>query len=94
MKNRIRQRQKLALKMIILIVIGGISIFVMALLYFNFSDVKGIKAAQRKIEIRMMEEQSFLNDMSLPMPLIKPIVKSDQHTIFIQSTKPVSESPQ
>ena len=85
MRMRLRVRQKIATKMIMIYSICSAVILIFLTLFFNMADIPKLKA--NDIEIRQMEEQVFKNDMSLPSPEIKSAKTAGPNTIFIRKIK-------
>ena len=85
MRMRLRVRQKIATKMIMIYSKCSAVILIFLTLFFNMADIPKLKA--NDIEIRQMEEQVFKNDMSLPSPEIKSAKTARPNTIFIRKIK-------
>ena len=95
--NKIRQRirisqrgrQKIVLKAVVIFSAFAIAILISLSAIFNFAGINNSKADP--IDIRQVTEQVFLNDMSIPEPIIIYQKKSEKNTIFIQKKKKLQE---
>lgn len=89
LSTRLRNRQRLNYKRILIFSIYGTALAILITIVFNLADVK--KSNANAVEIREVEEQQFTTDMSVTAPLIKVQKIAGPNTIFIHKIKKSEE---
>lgn len=91
MRTRLRVRSKLSMKMIVIFSACGAAILILLITVLNLVDIRQSKA--KGFEIRLAEEQVFINDMSLPSPRIMYQKNAGPNTVFMHRIKHSQELP-
>ena len=89
-RTNLRARQKIAPKVIAICSVVGVVSLISLVMAFNFTGINNTKADP--IDIRQVEDQVFLNDMSFPVLIINHQKKAQANTIFIQTKKNLPQS--
>ena len=90
-RTRIRVRQKLAPRFIVIFGAFGAGLLIVLATIFNLAGINHSKADP--IDIRQVEDQVFINDMSIPALVINSQKKAGVNTIFIQRNKKLPIAP-
>ena len=89
-RTNLSARQKIAPKVIAICGAIGVASLISLVVAFNLTGINNTKADP--IDIRQVEDQVFLNDMSLPVSIINHQKKAQANTIFIQTKKNLPQS--